>query len=196
MFMILSSILATTPFSAPNDPVLQTRAKELTKNEMFSEQTKALSQKMKEIGLKYKDSMAGLAAPQIGVSKRIIMINLKGQYKIYYNPQVIWKSRETSTHIEGCFSTGRIFGWVSRPSKIKLCAYDEKGALLVETFEGMTARIFQHEVDHLNGIRFISHIDDTANLDWVEENEMAKYRQSPETWHNKCTQNQIKSLFN
>lgn len=194
MFIILSAILASSPFVAPSDPILKTRAEELSKVEMTSDKTKALVAKMKEIANERLDSMAGLAAPQIGVAKRVILVNHKGNVKVYFNPQIVWKSRETNEGVEGCFSTNRVFGVVERPSKIKLCAYDEQGELLVETFEGFDARIFQHEVDHLNGTRFISHVNDLANLDWVEESEMDKYRKSYADWPHKCTKGQLDSL--
>lgn len=138
MFALISAILATSPFLAPNDPLLRQRADELSKREMLSEETSSLVQKMKQIVNERIHEMMGLAAPQIGVSKRIILVNFNGLIKVYFNPQIIWKSKETLAEDE------------SLAAKIKLCAYNEKGELIVEEFENMEARTFQHEVGLLN----------------------------------------------
>ncbi|MCH9614791.1 MAG: Peptide deformylase [Chlamydiia bacterium] len=194
MFLILSTILASAPFIAPSDPLLRQNALELTKNEMTSEETQALVQNMKQIANERINEMAGLAAPQIGVGKRVILVNFNGLLKIYFNPQVIWRSNETLVLHEKCYSLGDIVGLVPRAAKIKLCAYNEMGEMVVEEYEGMEARILQHEVDHLNGIRFISHVDDLTTLKLVTNEQTEEFRKNRENWPHKCPPEKLAEL--
>ena len=77
------------------------------------------------------------------------------------NPEITWMSEEQNEWYEGCFSTSRVCGIVSRPDKVKIKAYSEEGKIVEEEYSGYTARIFQHEIDHLDGILFI---DNAINL--------------------------------
>jgi len=106
-----------------------------------------------------------------------------GDLRIYINPMIIWKSIKETEWYEGCYSTNRVCGIVSRPAKIKIKAYTTEGKSVKETHEGYIARIFQHEIDHLNGKEFVSHITDDEKLHWVEENEFPQYRDH-EGWRN------------
>ncbi len=119
-----------------------------------------------------KSILVGLAAPQIGISKRIIHVDKAAtglfvqeqtsapppQIDVYINPEIAWRSDETNVWREGCFSTSRICGLVPRSSKVLVRAYDREGTLLTKEFSGYTARIFQHEIDHLDGILFFDHL--------------------------------------
>jgi peptide deformylase len=89
---------------------------------------------------------------------------------------------------------------VSRPIKIKIRAYKQNGEIVEEEHSDYTARIFQHEIDHLNGNEFTTHITDDDKLHWVEEDEFPKYRneQKWRDWPNKCTRekwNGIKGIL-
>jgi len=143
-----------------------------------------------------KPLLVGLAAPQIGISKRIILVDViadgkgkVGDLRLYVNPEIIWSSEDQIEWYEGCFSTCRVCGIVSRPNKIKIRAFNKEGEMLEEEYSGYTARIFQHEIDHLNGKEFTIHITDDEKLHWVEKEEFPKYRNEEgwRDWPNKCS---------
>lgn len=100
----------------------------------------------------------GLAAPQVSISKRIIVIQDGEDTKTYINPRIVRKSREKQTDEEGCLSLPGIFVDVSRPSSVEVAVQTPEGKSLRITAEGLTARIFQHEIDHLCGKLIINRI--------------------------------------
>jgi peptide deformylase len=97
----------------------------------------------------------GIAAPQVGESIRLVIINQKDKPLIMINPRIITKSIRTEIAEEGCLSVPGVFGMVKRAKKIKATALDASGKQYVLKAEGLLARVIQHEVDHLNGILFI-----------------------------------------
>ena len=106
----------------------------------------------------YADSGVGLAAPQVGVSKRIILVDGEEDGLIVLiNPMII-KSEGEVVEEEGCSSLPGIYSQVKRSSKVKVKALNENGDTIEITKEGLTARALQHEIDHLNGILFIDKI--------------------------------------
>ena len=196
---------------APNDPVLTKIAQILPPNELNTDKTRFSIEAMLDIAYgnrldRTKPTVVGLAAPQIGISKRIIAVDVaadgKGglsNLKIYLNPEIVWKSDETSEWYEGCWSTDRVCGIVSRSNKVTIKAITRDGKAIEETHEGYVARIFQHEIDHLDGKTFISHITDNSKLHWVEKDEFATYRNNEgwRNWKKKCSRKkweQIRSL--
>lgn len=96
----------------------------------------------------------GLAGPQVGVSSRLIVVEFEEQTYQLINPEISWFSHETDIADEGCLSIPGYAGAVSRHLKIKLRAKDARGRPVSLTPEGWLARIFQHEVDHLDGVLF------------------------------------------
>ena len=108
--------------------------------------------------------------------------------KVYINPKIVWKSKTKEEWYEGCFSTDRVCGVVSRPKSVRIEAYTREGKKITEKHTGYVARIFQHEVDHLNGFEFVTHIKDDENLHWVEDTEFPEYRDEGawRTWKTKC----------
>ena len=138
-------------------------------------------------------TLAGLAAPQIGVSKRVVIIGMNAvgggeqpELKEFINPEIIEISDEKEEGREGCFSTSRLCGIVERAKKVKVRAYNREGELFEHEFEDFPARVAQHEIDHLNGIRFPDRITDDNNLHWVEESEFGDYRENWRTWSVNC----------
>jgi peptide deformylase len=111
----------------------------------------------------------GIAAPQINISKRMIAIHLKDKdEKLYsyalFNPKIISHSVERSylTHGEGCLSVDReVKGIVPRYARIKIKALSVEGDEVIIKLKGLPSIVFQHEIDHLNGIMFYDHIDKT-----------------------------------
>ena len=198
-------------FVLPNNPILSIVAKKLSKKAIQSDETKDKINQMLEVAYgeqkdRNKPILVGLAAPQIGISKRIILVDIKangkgevggppaGGLRIYLNPEIIWSSEEENEWYEGCFSTDRVCGVVSRPTAIKIKAFSLtpqgwEAKVVEEDYRGYTARIFQHEIDHLNGKEFVTHITDPEKLHWVQENEFPIYR-NQEAWRNwpkKCS---------
>jgi peptide deformylase len=105
----------------------------------------------------------GLAAPQIGVSRRVLLVlhglrpaGQKSWVEVYINPRIEWSSPEIDDDYEGCLSVDAGFGLVPRPRRVKV-SYDPLGGgpRKVVELTGWDARIMQHEVDHLDGVLFI-----------------------------------------
>lgn len=187
-------------FLKPNDPILVQKAEEVSLSLISSDEVKKDLEEMLgvaygEQGEKDKPILVGLAAPQIGISKRIILVDILadgkgfvGDLRVYINPEIISQSEDRSEWYEGCFSTDRIRGIVSRPTHIKIRAFTPDGVEVEEEHSGYVARIFQHEIDHLNGLEFVSHITDDSKLHWVEDDEFFTYRNEGawRDWPCKC----------
>jgi peptide deformylase len=106
----------------------------------------------------YTDSGVGLAAPQVGISKRIIIIDEEKEgLMVLVNPEII-KSEGEIIDEEGCLSIPGIYSDVRRSSKVTVKALNENGDKIEITKEGLIARALQHEIDHLNGVLFIDKI--------------------------------------
>jgi peptide deformylase len=105
----------------------------------------------------------GLAAIQVGVPKRIIVMDLAGQDepkapRYFVNPEILWQSEETQLCEEGCLSVPDIYDEVERPSKVRIRYMNYAGEQIEEDAEGMYAVCIQHEMDHLEGILFVDHL--------------------------------------
>lgn len=111
----------------------------------------------------YEAPGIGLAAIQIGVPKRVIVMDLarpeeEPQPRYYVNPEILWASEETAPYEEGCLSVPEIFDEVERPARVKLRYLNYQGEQIEEDAEGLFAVCIQHEMDHLNGVLFIDHL--------------------------------------
>ncbi len=191
----LYNTLVNKQLVKPNDPILLKIAELIPYDGIKTLETKELIEQMLTASYgrrknRNKPTVVGLAAPQIGISKRIIAVDIgadgKGdlsKLKIYINPEIIWKSEKKEEWYEGCWSTDRVCGIVKRPKSVKIRAFDVKGKKLEKKYTGYVARIFQHEIDHLNGVEFVSHISDDNKLHWVEEVEFPEYRNNG-AWRN------------
>ena len=106
----------------------------------------------------------GLAAPQIGESTRVVVVDgdvmsdiydyLKGFKRTFINPEILEESEEKSTYNEGCLNIPGVYCDVVRPKKIKVAYYDENFEKKVEEFDNFAARMVQHEFSHLDGVLF------------------------------------------
>jgi peptide deformylase len=106
----------------------------------------------------YASSGVGLAAPQVGVSKRIIIIDEdEEELMVLLNPEII-KSEGEAVDEEGCLSLPGVYSEVQRSLKVTVKALNKNADPVEITKEGLTARALQHEIDHLNGILFIDKI--------------------------------------
>ena len=105
----------------------------------------------------------GLAAVQIGILKRIIVIDISKKEEkknpiFLINPEIIFQSKETSTYEEGCLSLPGHFAEIERPAKCKIEYIDYNGKKAELEAEGLLSTCIQHEIDHLNGILFIDYL--------------------------------------
>ncbi len=101
----------------------------------------------------------GIAAPQVGISRRFILVQRFDKenrpFEKYFNPEIIARSGDTVLRDEGCLSIPGFRGPVERPNSIQIQYTNDEGEVITESVEGFTARIFQHEIDHLNGKLYI-----------------------------------------
>ena len=139
------------------DPVLRAEAEPFA-DEEFGEGLAALAEDMFET--MYHAEGVGLAAPQIGISKRIFVVDTrdeddpnKGKYALV-NPEIVAFSAETEKEIEGCLSIPGLEETVERPWAVELRARDPLGNEVTLTADALMARALQHELDHLDGILF------------------------------------------
>ena len=105
----------------------------------------------------------GLAAPQVGVSQRVIVIDVaregeKANPMRIANPEIIWRSEETTVAQEGCLSVPEHYADVSRAAKIRLRYVDHENEIREIDADGLLATCLQHEIDHLDGVLFVDHI--------------------------------------
>ena len=120
-----------------------------------------------------KDTLAkadgcGLAAPQIGVSKRVVIVDgdvvsdvydyLKGFRRTLINPEILEESQEKNTYQEGCLSVPGIYCDVTRPAGITVRYYNEQLEQVTESFDKFACRMIQHELSHLDGDMFVDHV--------------------------------------
>ena len=117
----------------------------------------------------------GLAAPQIGISKRIIVVEfgdeeddtLPKQLYVMINPEIVKQSRDAVPGIEGCLSVPGFIGNVNRSSVVTVRGQDIHGKPIKVRAQGWLARIFQHEIDHINGVLYTDRAEDI----WRPEDE-------------------------
>jgi peptide deformylase len=114
----------------------------------------------------YRSNGIGLAAVQVGILKRLIVVDVNWRNNEapnhtplkLINPEIVWDSDEDSVYNEGCLSFPDQFSDVERPKEIKVAYLDEHGKSQELEAEGLLATCIQHEIDHINGITFVDHI--------------------------------------
>ena len=105
----------------------------------------------------------GLAAPQVGVAKRVIVLDVaregeEAQPMMLANPEILWRSSELATFSEGCLSLPEHYADVTRPVEIRLRYLDYQNEIREIEASGLLATCLQHEIDHLDGVLFVDHI--------------------------------------
>jgi peptide deformylase len=128
------------------DPVLKEQSREVDADE---EDIRELVERM--IKVMHAADGVGLAAPQIGVLRQIIVFQLDKEEHVLLNPRITWRSEETITDSEGCLSLMNHACDVERAEKIKVEGIDMDGNRREYELDGLHARILQHEIDHLQG---------------------------------------------
>ena len=151
------------------NPLLRKVAAAYTAKEILSPKTQALIEDMletmrSEIGV-------GLAAPQVGVSKQLVVLESGEQIPttVLFNPIFTWMSDEQVEGWEGCLSVDDLRGKVWRSAKIRLEALDRKGKAVKIEASGFLAVVLQHECDHLIGKLFVDRMRDMSTLTHLEE---------------------------
>ena len=104
----------------------------------------------------YQADGVGLAAPQVGILRRVVIIDVGEGLLELINPEILETSKETQTDAEGCLSNHGQYGLVERPMRVKVRAQDRHGNWYEKEGEGLLARAFCHELDHLEGVLFTS----------------------------------------
>ncbi len=136
----------------PN-PILKKKAEKVKE---ITEEIKNLGRDMIEI-LEINQGV-GLASSQVGELKRIIAVRFEDRPRIFINPVILKKSKETEVIEEGCLSFPGLFLKIKRAKEIEVKALDENGKEIRIKDNGLISRIFQHEIDHLEGILFIDRL--------------------------------------
>ncbi|WP_346854996.1 peptide deformylase [uncultured Draconibacterium sp.] len=151
------------PVTVYGDTLLRKKAKEIKKDDpKLSEIIENMWETM------YYSDGVGLAAPQVGMSIRMFVIDassgadeepeLEGFKKVFINPEIIETAGEEWIMNEGCLSLPEIREDVSRPDEVTIRYFDENFVEHEETYRGFAGRVIQHEYDHLEGVLFIDHL--------------------------------------
>jgi peptide deformylase len=137
------------------DEVLREKAERITS---FGSELKVLVDAM--IESMRSERGLGLAAPQVGVSKRLFVVELPDEDapRVFVNPEIIETSLEQSSYEEGCLSIPGVYEEVIRPVAVTLQAQDVSGKPFTVQAQGMLARVVQHEYDHLQGVLFVDRL--------------------------------------
>ena len=137
------------------DPVLRKKCRSITK---IGKKLRTLAKDMLET--MYHANGVGLAAPQVGISERMVVIDVGTGPIVLINPEIT-KTEGENRDVEGCLSIPGRSEYVTRAERVNVAAYDLNGKKINLAAEGLLARAFQHEIDHLNGILFIDYLDNT-----------------------------------
>ena len=155
--------MAILPIIEAPDPLLRRKSSPV---EAVTDETRALIRDMFET--MYAAPGIGLAAIQVGVPERILVIDLQEPEveggepvldpKVFINPEIFDPSETLQTYNEGCLSVPDMYAEVDRPDRIRARWLDENGTSHEEELDGMMAIVLQHEMDHLEGVLFIDHL--------------------------------------
>lgn len=160
------------------NPILRQEAAKLSKEEILSEQTQSLIQDMNDT-MKQLGGI-GIAAPQIGVSKQVAIIDVEddnprypeqksSERYIIFNPEIEVVTQELQGFWEGCLSVPGLRGFVKRPKQVRIKYLDQNANEQVLEVNDFLSTVFQHELDHLFGKLYVDHITDMSLLSYQEE---------------------------
>jgi peptide deformylase len=136
------------------DPVLRMRAQEVTD---FDDELKRLVERM--TGLMHDAAGVGLAGTQVGVLRRVFVFHVDDEDRVLVNPVITKRGKATEVDEEGCLSLGPVRVDVERSLEVTIEGQDAAGAPISLELEGMSARVVQHELDHLDGTLIIDRTD-------------------------------------
>lgn len=174
--------MAVRTIIQPNNPTLRRKAREV---QVFDDELQTLIDDMIETMREVEG--VGLAAPQVDVPLRLAVIEtmpevddegneVEGTRDLYVivNPEIVWESHDMVDGVEGCLSIPGYIGEVSRHRSIRIRAQDRHGKKMKLRLRDWDARIFQHEIDHLDGVLYIDRLTAPENL-WTEEEYQEKF---------------------
>ena len=145
------------------DPALHKKCHSITR---FDDKLSDLIDDMREALISANG--AGLAAPQVGILRRVVVLYGKDEELLeLVNPELIFQEGEQDG-LEGCLSVPGLWGYVKRPETVKVKAQDRKGNWFETGGEGIVARCFCHEIEHLDGHVFTEHVDHIYTSEEVE----------------------------
>jgi peptide deformylase len=161
----------TAIITLPN-PLLRQKSRRIGH---IDQSVQKLAETMIESTLAWEDSRehefgAALAAVQIGQLYRVIVVRHdfddkeNRQFDVYINPEIVKAEGSPTEELEGCLSVAGIYGAVARYPKVKVRALDQTGKPIRVTAKGFLARVFQHEIDHMNGMVFVDRVSDSSKL--------------------------------
>ena len=151
-----------------DDPILRKKSREVTE---FNDRLFDLLDDMKET--MYHSGGVGLAAPQVGVLKRVVVMDVsedRNEFIELINPEITFEDG-TQTGVEGCLSLPGLQGVVTRPNIVKVKAQNRDGKWCLYKGEALKARCFCHELDHLDGVLYKDKLDEGEHLYRVEVEE-------------------------
>ena len=151
------------------DPVLRMKARDV---EQFDEELARLVERMK--ALMHEAQGVGLAATQVGVLRRLFVFSDESEDRVLVNPAITSRSKETETEEEGCLSLQGVLVPVERAAEVTIEGFDEAGDPVRFELELPSARVVQHELDHLDGVLIIDRTDDESR-----RNALARLRPQP-----------------
>jgi peptide deformylase len=150
--------MSILPIITAPDPRLKLKAKPVA---AVNDRVRRLMDDMLET--MYLAPGIGLAAPQVGVGERVLVLDVAGEGETpaplkIANPEILWRSEELATYSEGCLSLPEHYADVTRPAEIKLRYLDYQNEIRELHAKGLLATVIQHEMDHLEGTLFVDHI--------------------------------------
>jgi len=160
------------------NPILREEAKEFTKEEILSDETTQLIQDLYDT-MKAEGGI-GIAAPQVGISRSVALINIEDGQSRYsdaqefpllkiFNPKIKVLDETSQGFWEGCLSVPGLRGYVERPRKVEISFLNEKAEPQIIEVEDFLATVFQHELDHLFGKLYVDRIKDITLLSYDDE---------------------------
>ena len=135
-----------------DNPLLRTKTKKVG---AMTKEVQKLAKDMAETMMEANG--VGLAAPQVGSDLRLCLVPINGIARALIDPEITWKSEETSIDEEGCLSLPGVFLPITRSTAVTIKYTDIKGAPQERRLEGFEARVAQHETDHLDGVLIVDY---------------------------------------
>lgn len=175
------------PIAKMGEPILRQVAEPFRPEEIGTPAFKALVEGM--VAAMRKAPGVGLAAPQVFVSKRLVVIEHVPSDEdardaillaVFVNPKIVWSSPETVTTFEGCLSVDNLRGPVERSKAVRVSYLDREGNPGEIEAKGLKAVVIQHEFDHLDGVLFVDRVKDTKLL--CHEEQYEKYHAGGRAW--------------
>ncbi|MDR0946961.1 MAG: peptide deformylase [Ruminococcus sp.] len=155
-----------------NDPILHKKCRPV---EVFDDKLEQLIDDLAQTN--ENADGAGIAAPQIGILRRVAVIHWEDTYVELINPTLL-EAKGTSRDIEGCLSCPDLWGYVTRPEQIKIQTYNRRGQTEEHKLRGHAARAALHEMDHLDGILFTDKADEMVEAAELERREKARKKKN------------------